>query len=171
MLLLPAAGLAGAAGWFLILPNLQKQTVRPAARMEVPKVTTGPDAGYIGSGSCAECHKSISESFSKIAMGRSLYLPTETNIIEDYTSASEYYHEPSQQYFRMSHEGGRFYQARYQKGPDGKPFNELKAEITYIIGSGNHARSYLHQEPDGKVYQLPVAWYPPGEEVGDESGL
>jgi tetratricopeptide (TPR) repeat protein len=124
-----------------------------------PIATTGEAAGYIGSQSCAECHKGIAESYNHIAMGRSLYKPSATNIIEDYTSAPEFYHEPSQQYFKMLHEGDKFFQVRYQKGPDGKPMNELRAEVNYVVGSGNHARSYLHAEPGGKFYQLPVAWY------------
>lgn len=122
--------------------------------------TTGPAAGYIGSASCAECHQGISESFAQMAMGRSMYKPAPENIIEDYTGANEFYHEPSQQYFRMLHENGNFYQVRFQKDPAGNIINQLRVQVSYIVGSGNHARSYLHEEPDGKLYQLPVAWYP-----------
>lgn len=123
------------------------------------RVTTGAAAGYVGSQSCAECHADITKTYSHVAMGRSTYRPTAANIIEDYTSATEFYHAPSQQYFRMVHEADKFYQARYQKSPEGKPINEIRVQVDYIVGSGNHARSYLHEEPGGKLYQLPVAWY------------
>lgn len=131
-----------------------------ATAAEAPAhANTGPAAGYVGEDSCAECHPGISEAYSHIAMGRSLYPLTADNIIEDFTSANEFYHEPSKMYFRMSHEGERFYQTSFQKDAAGQPVNEQKVEITYVVGSGNHSRSYLHREPDGAVYQLPVAWY------------
>ena len=120
---------------------------------------TGPEAGYIGSQACAECHQGITNSFNHIAMGRSLYRPTVDNIIENYDTDNEFYHEASDQYFRMTHDNDHFYQTRYQKAPDGSHINEKKVEVSYIVGSGNHSRSYVHREPDGKVYQLPVAWY------------
>ena len=32
-------------------------------------------------------------------------------------------------------------------------------EITYVIGSGRHARTYLHRSPGGEITELPVSWY------------
>lgn len=127
--------------------------------------TTGPDAGYIGgTTSCAECHASIVESYSKVAMGRSLYPPSSDNSPEDYTTNTIYHHEPSRQYFQMVREGEKFYQDRWQKGPRGEKINELRVSVDYVLGSGTHARSYIHMEKGGAAYQLPVAWYPqPGK--------
>jgi hypothetical protein len=31
--------------------------------------------------------------------------------------------------------------------------------IDYVMGSGNHARTYLHCEQDGTLIELPLAWY------------
>ena len=142
-----------------LLYKTGKLPLSPSREPGWARVTTGPAAGYVGSQSCAECHADISKTFSHVAMGRSLYKPTATNIVEDYTSAPEFYHAASQQYFRMTHEGEKIFQVRYQKSPDGKPINELRSEVNYVVGSGNHARSYLHEEPGGKLYQLPIAWY------------
>ncbi|MGI8906415.1 MAG: tetratricopeptide repeat protein [Candidatus Sumerlaeaceae bacterium] len=153
------ATLTAAALAALLLYKSEKLPYSPGESLSWVRATTGPAAGYIGSQSCAECHAEIVSTYSHVAMGRSLYRPTVTNIIEDYTSAPEFYHQPSQQYFRMLREGEKFFQVRYQKSPEGKAINELRAEINYIVGSGNHARSYLHEEPGGKLYQLPVAWY------------
>lgn len=120
---------------------------------------TGEAAGYTGSASCAECHSGIVDDYNHIAMGRSLYPPTPDNIIEDYETDNEFFHERSNMYFRMTHEGDKFFQTSFQKDPDGNVINEKKVEISYVVGSGNHSRSYIHREPDGKTYQLPVAWY------------
>ena len=44
-------------------------------------------------------------------------------------------------------------------GFDGQETNVVEQQIDYVIGSGNHARSYLHRSPDGKLIELPVSWY------------
>lgn len=123
------------------------------------KDNTGAAAGYIGSATCAECHQGITESYNHIAMGRSMYPPTAENMVEDYTVNNTYYHQPSNMHFRMTHDNGKFYQESYQLGPDGNPTNQNKVEITYIVGSGNNSRSYLHRQANGALNQLPVAWY------------
>jgi len=92
-------------------------------------------------------------------MGRSLYPPTPDNIIEDYDKNNEYYHKASDMYFRMTREGDKFFQTSFQKDPSGNPIHQQKVQISYVVGSGNHSRSYVHREPDGKLYQLPIAWY------------
>ncbi len=129
-----------------------------AAAPDFPK-NTGPEAGFHGAGSCAECHASIAESYGHIAMGRSLHPPAADNIIEDYEDNNEFFHEKSGIYYRMTHEGDKFFQTSFQKGPEGSTINEKKVEVTYVLGSGNNSRSYIHRNVDGQIYQLPVAWY------------
>ena len=38
----------------------------------------------------------------------------------------------------------------------------MEDRIDYVIGSGNHSRSYLHRAPDGQLIELPVSWYSEG---------
>jgi Tfp pilus assembly protein PilF len=133
----------------LVLPAVETPAHKPAA---LP-------AGYVGMKACADCHADIAETYSKVAMGRSAYSPAAGPLIEDFTTNSEFYHAASHQYFRMSRENGKVYQERYQKGANGKIINSMKLEAQLVIGSGNHARSYIHRSADGKMYQLPVAWY------------
>ncbi len=59
----------------------------------------------------------------------------------------------------MYEKGGRYYQRRHQIGFDGGETNVVEKEIHFVIGSGNHARSYLHRTSEGKIVELPVAWY------------
>jgi len=28
-----------------------------------------------------------------------------------------------------------------------------------VVGSGNHAKSFLHRSSDGRLYELPLPWY------------
>src|SRR5436190_7421579 len=62
----------------------------------------------------------------------------------------------------MVERGGRYYQRRHQKGPDGAVVNVMEKEIHYVVGSGNRVRTYLHRTPAGKLVELPLAWYAEG---------
>jgi predicted CXXCH cytochrome family protein len=37
--------------------------------------------------------------------------------------------------------------------------NVMEREIHYVIGSGNHARTYVHRAENGTLLELPVSWY------------
>ena len=41
----------------------------------------------------------------------------------------------------------------------GKQINVMEKRIDYIMGSGNHARAYLHRTPANTLIQLPLGWY------------
>ena len=91
-------------------------------------------------------------------MGRSFYRPTRETTIGDRKSAT-FYHRASDSYFTMLERDGRFYQRRYQVGADGKETNSLEKEIDFVLGSGNHARAYLHRTNRNTLVELPLAWY------------
>lgn len=92
-------------------------------------------------------------------MGRSLYSPGTQPVIEDWERRNELRHAPSARTFRMFRRDGEFFYLRYQTGPKGERINVVEKRIDYVLGSGNHARSYLHRTPDGRLLGLPVAWY------------
>src|SRR4030095_17233179 len=103
---------------------------------------TGEDAGFVEPSSCAPCHREIDESYRRTGMGRSFCRPGPENTIEDYSRNNTYYHEASGQHYTMSQRNGRYYQRRHQLGPDGGETNILEKEIHFVLGSGNHARTY-----------------------------
>ena len=41
----------------------------------------------------------------------------------------------------------------------GQEINVLEESIDYVIGSGHHARTFLHRTENGRLAQLPVSWY------------
>ena len=68
----------------------------------------------------------------------------------------------------MTEHAGKYFQRRWQQGFDGKPENVEELQIDYIMGSGNHVRTYLHREKDGTLIELPLAWY---AELGGHWGM
>jgi predicted CXXCH cytochrome family protein len=109
--------------------------------------------------SCATCHRAISETYRRTAMGRSFYRPSPANTVEDYTGRNTFHHKASDSYFTMLRRDGRYYQRRYQLDPAGRQINVMEKQIDFIMGSGNHARAYLHRTSRGTLVELPLGWY------------
>jgi predicted CXXCH cytochrome family protein len=93
-------------------------------------------------------------------MARSFFKPASANTIEDYGKTPEYYHAPSDSHYAMTNKGGRYFQRRWQLDAAGKEMNIEELSIDYVMGSGNHARSYLHRTEGGMLIELPLGWYP-----------
>ncbi len=132
-------------GWLVILAL----TVRPAP------LRSAPSSAEV----CATCHRKIYETYRRTAMARSIYRPQPENTIEDYRVNNHYYHKASDMSFVMIERGGKYYQRRYQIGFDGKDTNIEEQQVDYVMGSGNHVRTYLHRTNSGALLELPLAWY------------
>jgi hypothetical protein len=39
---------------------------------------------------------------------------------------------------------------------EGQQANRIEKQIDYVVGSGDHARTYLHRTGEGKLIELPV---------------
>jgi tetratricopeptide (TPR) repeat protein len=92
-------------------------------------------------------------------MGRSLFAPTPANTVEDYQDKHTFYHAPSDTHYAMIVRDGVYYQRRWQIGFDGSETNIEESKIDYVIGAGDHARSYLHRTDLGTLIELPLGWY------------
>jgi len=117
---------------------------------------------YVDGAVCANCHQDIAETYRKTGMGRSFSIPTAANAVEDFAHANTIFHQPSGLRYTMVQRNGEFFERRSQAGFDGKDTNVMEERIDYVIGSGNHSRSYLHRAPDGQLIELPVSWYSEG---------
>jgi predicted CXXCH cytochrome family protein len=103
---------------------------------------------------CAECHRPIWETYRRTAMGRSFYRPSLADKVEGF-----FYHKASDSYFTMLRRDGKYFQRRYQVDPSGKQVNAIEKQVDFIMGSGNHARAYLHRTSRGTLVELPLAFY------------
>lgn len=121
-------------------------------------VTTGAAPGYVDERTCALCHTKISESYREKGMARAFRLPRPETDIEDF-AAPPFVHTPSGQSFQIVRRGERLVFRRWQTDLEGKPINVFEQEVDWILGSGDHARTYLYRTGGGELYQLPLAWY------------
>jgi len=104
------------------------------------------------SNNCAECHLAIWESYRRTGMGRSFSRPVAV-------AAASYYHTASDSHFEMVAREGNYFQRRYQLDSAGRKINVLEKQVDYVMGSGNHARVYLHRTERGTLIELPLGWY------------
>jgi tetratricopeptide (TPR) repeat protein len=118
-----------------------------------------PANHYINSHACAGCHSRIFESYQRTSMGQSLFAPTAANTVEDYKDKHTFYHALSDTHYSMIVRDGVYYQRRWQSGFDGSDTNVEEMKIDYVIGAGDHARSYLHRTDLGTLIELPLGWY------------
>jgi len=121
--------------------------------------TKSGDSGYVDPSTCAFCHREIYETYRLTGMARSLYRPGPGKMVEDFQTHNHFYDQASDRYYTMTERDGRWYVRRHQMGFGGKETNVIEKPIDYVIGSGNHVRSYLSRTLEGKLLELPVSWY------------
>ena len=118
-----------------------------------------PGNEYVDGRTCGACHRQIAADYSFTGMGRSFYRPAPANTIEDYAKQNAFQHSLSDTHYSMIARDGAYYQRRWQLGFEGKETNVEELKIDYVIGSGEHARSYLHRMANGAFIELPLGWY------------
>jgi tetratricopeptide (TPR) repeat protein len=105
---------------------------------------------------CAECHSEIAKAYSRTGMGRSFSRPGPQNI----SDGVSFDHQLSGTRYAMLLRDGKYYQRRWRIDASGAEADVQESAIDYVMGSGNHARTYLHRTTRGVLIQLPLAWYP-----------
>jgi tetratricopeptide (TPR) repeat protein len=114
---------------------------------------------YADPASCARCHAEEASGYAQTGMAHAFYKPEAKYTVESPAKDRKFYHAASGTYYQLTEHDGAYYQRRWQTGFDGNPENVEELTIDYVMGSGNHARTYLHREQDGTLIELPLAWY------------
>jgi tetratricopeptide (TPR) repeat protein len=131
-------------------------------------VQAQPEAEYVDPSICARCHAGIAATYRQTGMGRSFHRVNASDRTESFTKHNTLYNGASDRYYTMLEKDGKLYEQRYQLGFEGRQANQIESEIDYVVGSGDHARTYLHHTSEGKLIELPVSWY---SELGGYWGM
>ncbi len=108
-------------------------------------------SGYIDSRACAGCHPQIANSYRETGMARAFH-----KIQPEEVPTASYTHDKSGRTYSFLTREGKVFLKRGEV--EGLP--AVEKEIHYVLGSGNHARSFLHRTPEGRLLEMPVNWYP-----------
>lgn len=142
------------------------------------RASEGAAAGYLPDAACGRCHADKQESFAAVGMARSFARADTAPRVENIAEAS-YVHEPSGRHYQMQRRDDGLWFQRHRLDADGAMVDAIELRVDWILGSGNRARSYLHQTESGELYQLPIGWYSeaqvwamsPGFEGANHSGV
>ncbi len=115
-----------------------------------------PESAYVNAAVCTGCHADLAAGFRKTGMGRSFARVQPENVPE---FGKPFHHQASDSYFGMVARDGRYYQRRWQIGFDGKETNVDEKQVDFVVGSGNHSRTWLHLTNRGMLQVLPLSWY------------
>jgi len=126
-------------------------------------VTPAQSSNYVDPAECVRCHRDIAATYRKTGMGRSFSKASAANAGEDFAGANMVDHRLSGMRYEMIERDGEFFERRSQRGFDGKETSVVEERIDYVIGSGNHSRTYLHRAANGQLIELPVSWYAEGK--------
>jgi Flp pilus assembly protein TadD len=108
---------------------------------------------------CATCHSEIARTYARTGMGRSFYRPQPQSMVEDFTRGNPFFHQLSGTWYAMVKRDGQYFQRQWRVSPAGQEIHAQESRVDYVMGSGNHVRSYLHRTARGALIELPLAWY------------
>jgi predicted CXXCH cytochrome family protein len=110
---------------------------------------------YVDSQICADCHTEIAGTYSSTGMARSFYSPAATSVPDP----KAYFHRASGTWYQIVARNGGWYQRSWQIGFRGEEESIGESRIDYVMGSGNHVRTYFHRTARDTLIMLPLAWY------------
>lgn len=132
--------------------------VYQATPPNTPPSATELTSDYVPPETCAGCHADIAASYAETGMARAFYSATPEAMAHVGTKTS-FEHRKSGRVYEIVQHDGAYFMRRHETGPNGAPINVFEKRIDYVMGSGNHARTYIHQYPNGKLIEMPVGWY------------
>ncbi len=124
---------------------------------EPPAPASMHRGGYVPDVGCRSCHAEIYDAYQHVGMAQSFYRPNTRPGTEALNSP--FLHTASGREYRYINRDGALRFQRVQRDDTGQAINAIELSVDWIMGSGNHVRSYLHQTPGGQLFLLPVSWY------------
>jgi tetratricopeptide (TPR) repeat protein len=117
----------------------------------------GGATGYVGAVACSKCHPEQAEAFRSTPMGRSL--TAVSSLPDDFLAKPvEYAHAATSRHYRLFRlDETAFIEESFRNEPGEVLYADLRP-LDYVIGSGNHARSFLTANR-GRLYQSPLTFY------------
>jgi Flp pilus assembly protein TadD len=117
-------------------------------------LNTGPDAHYVGTAACAECHPGNHRSYLLTPHSRSLAEPGSGAEPPD----GSFYHQPSGRSYRVYRRDKQLRHEEVLRTAEGREIARVDLPVRYRVGSGNFTRTYL-VESDGFLHESPITWY------------
>ena len=119
-----------------------------------PYLNTNPNAAYLGSHACRDCHQDQYGAFQATPH----YHALEQAPLNDEPPDGEFEHQASGRSYRTYRKGGQLWHREVIKNGKADELVLGDYPVAFRIGSGHHSRSYLI-EIDGYLLESPITWY------------
>jgi tetratricopeptide (TPR) repeat protein len=113
---------------------------------------------YVPPETCSGCHAEIAAGYAETGMAQAFYAAT-PEAMAHLGAETTFEHRKSGRVYEILQHDDAYFMRRHETGPGGSAINVFEKRIDYVMGSGNHARTYIHQYPNGKLVEMPVGWY------------
>ena len=119
-----------------------------------PTVPETKAAAYADSKACASCHPKIAQTYKQTGMGRSFRKASPSDAVP-----GSYTHQLSGRSYKLEARDAKLYLRRWTLGDKANAAEVVEKEVHYVLGSGNHAQSFLHKTPQNRLIEMPVNAY------------
>ena len=129
-----------------------------AAKTEAPRKaveTAGID--YVGSESCAGCHREIYTQFMRTRMGRSLK-PVSADVMQTMNLPGSFYSQALNRHYEVFGKDGKLYQSEYETGANGQDVFRNTQQIQWIVGAGANGFGGIVTR-GGSLFEAPLSYY------------
>jgi predicted CXXCH cytochrome family protein len=123
-----------------------------------PYMNTPRDVKYVGDAACVRCHAGIADVYRRHPMGRSLSPIEDTQAMRASTAGAPARFEAQGLEYSVGDKDGRVIHRETRRDSDGRIIAENQAEISYVLGSGKQAVSFLIDR-EGFLFESPVTFY------------
>jgi len=104
---------------------------------------------------CAGCHPDHAAHYARTGMGRSFAKATVATVP---VTPKPIHHALSDTWFSLLRRGPVTVHRRWLI-EEGRESNVEELAVHYVMGSGNHAKTFLHRNARGQLIELPLGWY------------
>jgi predicted CXXCH cytochrome family protein len=162
LLVLPLLGVATYFGYRAWRPTPEVVSVAPVVPGSIPPpplveskfLNTKPDATFVGTSACVECHQGNHQSYLLTAHSKALSDLDPSMEPPD----GKFDHKPSRRSYRVYRDNGEIRHEEVLRDPTGREIAKMDYPVRYLIGSGHFCRSYLI-DVDGFLQESPITWY------------
>ena len=123
--------------------------------------------GYVEDQLCSSCHAEIAASYQTHGMARSFARAENASRVELLPSPLI---RDQRLTYQVTRRGEDLIFAQWQTAADGSPIHRWETRIDWAVGSATNARVYLAQSADGRLVELPIAWFAQTGEWGAKPG-
>lgn len=151
-----ALGIGGLLWWGYRAsrPTIRDFPLSPIASSEFRN--TSAEVQYVGSAACAECHDDLHAGHFRTPHGQAMAVLPQKQKLPEATVR----HGLSGRHYRTEQRGSELWHREWLERPDGSRLPLAEHQQKYVIGSGNHAFTYLY-EADGFLAESPLTWFTP----------